>query len=97
METKTTVSTKSEAAPQVKPSEPLKQPEPVTHVSEEPEQYIVVRPMFVQIGPQLVTFEAGDVVDDPALIKSIKESYGLGGIPPMRRVSTAALLAAGKI
>ena len=69
---------------------------PTPEVENEPEQYIAIRAFSVPVGPQLITFESGSIIDDPFLIKQIKDAF-TNTVPPMRPVSTEMLLQAGKL
>jgi hypothetical protein len=79
----------------IKPIESKPVPTPPA-IEPEPEIYIPLRTIYLQVGPQLVTYEPGEPIDDPTAIREIFAAFG-DQKPPMRKVSIEALMAAGKI
>lgn len=67
---------------------------------EEPEDqidaYIMIKDVSIPMGPTLVKFHRGQVIDEPQHIQAIQKGWG-GARPPMRRMTKQDLLDAGML
>lgn len=75
----------------------LEEPVSTEKVSESNlEAYIMLKDVSIPMGPTLVHFRRGDVVDEPQHIQAIIKSWGTAR-PPMRKMRTQDLIDAGML
>lgn len=73
---------------------------PVVTKVEEPsdgyDAYIMIKDVSIPMGPTLVRFQRGQVIDDPQHIQAIIKGWGQAR-PPMRKMTKQDLLDSGLI